>query len=615
MQGKQQSACRTRAADEFPQHEICDQQETRVHSDSNQKARAATLLDLLRERAAGLAGKTAYTFLEDGEEIGESITYAQFADRVLSLAAMLRRQLVSADRVLLLYPASIDYMVAFFACLCAGIVAVPVFPPRGGKRNLRLEAIARDCKPRAALLSSRKLLHVDAAMAASPELAQLQVICTDCVAAGEMDWTGPDISGDTIAFLQYTSGSTGLPKGVMVSHGNVLHNEHMIGTCFESDADTTTVTWLPIYHDMGLIGNMLQSFWLGGHCVFMAPVAFLQRPIRWLRAITRFGARVSGGPNFSYDLCVDRIAPVDRQQLDLSSWEIAFNGAEPIRHATLERFAATFAPHGFSKRALHPCYGMAESTLIASGGDAKEPPMYKWVDKTQLAQRRIVETNPGIGQALVSSGRTAPGQIIRIVDPATQLPCQPGSVGEIWLAGPHIARGYWERPQINAEIFNAHVIGSNEGPFLRTGDLGFLDREHLYIAGRSKDVIIVRGANHYPQDIEATVEAADPALNPAGVAAFGVTDDGIERVLVVAEVGRSALRRLDSKPLISRIRQQVLERRDVVVDEVVLIRPGTLPKSSSGKVQRGRCRALYLADQLDRVSIDGQTAPAAVADA
>jgi acyl-CoA synthetase (AMP-forming)/AMP-acid ligase II len=586
-----------------------------VHFDSRQKTRADTLCDLLRDRAAQLGGKTAYTFLEDGEEIGEAVSYAELASRVLSLAALLQKKFLPGDRILLLYPASIDYMVAFLACLCAGIIAVPVFPPRGGKRNHRLEAIARDCTPRAAMVSSKKLLHVDEAMAASPELAELELVCTDSITAAQAQWVEPRISSDTIAFLQYTSGSTGMPKGVMVSHGNVLHNEYMICASFESDALTTTVTWLPIYHDMGLIGQMLQSFWLGGHCVFMAPVAFLQRPIRWLRAISRFGGRVSGGPNFAYDLCVDRIAPADRQQLDLSSWKVAFNGAEPIRHGTLERFAAAFAPYGFSKRALHPCYGMAESTLIAAGGDAEELPTYKWVDKTQLTQRRIVETTPDVGQALVSSGFSVPHQTVRIVDPETRLLCQAGAVGEIWLAGPHIAHGYWQRPEINSEVFKAYIVGSNEGPFLRTGDLGFLDNDYLYITGRIKDVIIVRGANHYPQDIEATVEASDPALNPAGVAAFGLSDNGIERVLVVAEVGRSALRKLDSKSLIRRIRQQVLEQRDVTIDEVVLIRPGTLPKSSSGKVQRSRCRTLYLEDQLDRVPQDGRAAPAAVADA
>lgn len=572
-------------------------------SDDAIAAAETTLVAMLRHRAAMFAGKTAYTFLEDGEEVGETITFAQFEQRVLSLSVELKRRFIAGSRVLLLYPACIDYMVAFFACLCAGVVAVPLFPPRGSKRNPRLEAVVRDCTPCAALISARKLLHIEAAIAASPELAELEIVCTDEIPQSSgIDWVKPAIDGDSIAFLQYTSGSTGLPKGVMVSHRNVLSNEAMIHASFESNENTTTVTWLPIYHDMGLIGNMLQSFWLGGHCVFMAPVAFLQRPVRWLRAIQRFAARVSGGPNFSYDLCADKISVEHLQGLDLSSWRIAFNGAEPIRHSSLERFAAAFEPYGFDKRALHPCYGMAESTLIAAGGNPTLLPKYKWVNQAALAGKQIIQADHGTGQVLVSSGPTVPGQRIRIVDLQTLQACSEGQIGEIWLAGPHIAQGYWQRAQVNEEIFNAHLADTNEGPFLRTGDLGFLDGADLYVAGRAKDVIIVRGANYYPQDIEETVEAADAAINPAGVAAFGVLEDDIERVVVVAEVRRTSLRNLNSKRLIGCIRQQVMEQRELAVDEVVLIRPGTLPKSSSGKVQRSRCRELYLEGQLDLAS-------------
>ena len=388
----------------------------------------------------------------------------------------------------------------------------------------------------------------------------------------------------------------------MVSHGNLIQNEKMIQTGIRSDPHSDFVTWLPIYHDMGLVGNMLHSFWLGSECIFMAPAAFLQRPIRWLQAISRFGARVSGGPNFAYDLCVDKISEAQRQALDLSSWKVAFNGAEPIRHATLERFAKAFAPHGFSRNSLYPCYGMAETTLMVSGGTPVETPIYKWVDKTQLTRGRIVEAVPDTAQALVCCGRPLPGQTVRIVDPSTQMVCPPGSVGEIWIAGLNVAGGYWGRPIMNAETFNARIIGSDEGPFFRTGDLGFLDSDELYITGRMKDVIIVRGANHYPQDIEATVEAADPSINQAGVAAFGVYDETGERVVVVAEVARTSLRKVDPKALTARIRQHVVEQREIAIDDVVLIRPSTLQKSSSGKVQRSQCRALYLANDLDVVT-------------
>jgi acyl-CoA synthetase (AMP-forming)/AMP-acid ligase II len=357
---------------------------------------------------------------------------------------------------------------------------------------------------------------------------------------------------------------------------------------------------------MGMVGNMLHTFWLGSECVFMAPAAFLQRPLRWLQAVSRFRARVSGGPNFAYDLCVDKIAEADRHALDLSGWQTAFTGAEPIRQTTLARFAKAFAPHGFSGHCFFPCYGMAETTLIVSGGASSGPPKFKWVDKAHLMQGQIVETPPDTGQPLVGCGRPLTGQTVRIVDPLTQMLCPPGSVGEIWVAGPNVSRGYWERPAANEQVFNARIVGSDKGPFLRTGDLGFLDDEQIYVTGRIKDVIIVRGANHYPQDIEATVEAADVSMNKAGAAAFGVLDATGERVVVVAEIARTSLRKIDPTALAGKIRRLVLEQREILLDDVLLVRPGALPKSSSGKVQRSQCRALYVAKHFDAVSVDSR---------
>jgi acyl-CoA synthetase (AMP-forming)/AMP-acid ligase II len=566
-------------------------------------------MNLLFHRVAHDGDKPAYTFLENGEAVGETIDYADFGGRVLALAAELQQRCSPRDRVLILYPPCIEYMVGFFACLCADMVAVPLFPPRGTKHNLRLEAIARDCRPSAALFSTKRVAHKHAAISDHPELASLQFICSDTIdSEGARRWSRPRIDSETIAFLQYTSGSTGLPKGVMVSHGNLLHNQRMLQASYETDAESTIVSWLPIYHDMGLIAKMLASVWLGSHCVFMAPAAFLQRPIRWLQAISRFRGYVSGAPNFAFDLCVDKVSEAQRDGLDLSSWKVAFSGAEPIRLATLERFAKAFEPHGFSRTALQPCYGLAEGTLMVSGGSPGEPPVSKWVNKAQLTRRLIVHETAEEGQSLVGCGRSRLGQTLRIVDEVTLRPSAPNSIGEIWVAGPSVARGYWGRDELSTEIFQARIAGSDEGPFLRTGDLGFLDGEELYITGRTKDVIIVRGANHYPQDVEATIEAIDPAINPSGVAAFGINDATGERVVIVAEVARTYLRKVNVKAVTQAVCRCVLESHEILVNDVVLIRPGSLPKSSSGKVQRSQCRSLYQANQLDVITRDAEVA-------
>ncbi len=572
--------------------------------------------ELLIARAAQRPQATVYTFLENGEEAAETISYADFRDRVLALATKLRQHCAPRDRVLLLYPPCIEYMVGFFACLCADLIAVPLFPPRGTKHNLRLEAIARDCKPNAALFSSRRMAHRHDSIAEQPSLAALRFICSDDIdiAAGSQ-WRDPGADRDTIAFLQYTSGSTGLPKGVMVSHGNLLHNQRMLQASYATGHDTTIVSWLPIYHDMGLIAKMLATVWLGSNSVFMTPAAFLQRPLRWLQAISQYRGYISGGPNFAFDLCVDKISDAQKRELDLSSWKVAFSGAEPIRLASLERFAEAFASCGFSRNALMPCYGLAEGTLMVSGGQAGVPLISKQVDKIELTQKRIVEQHDrSLAQALVACGHTHAelDQRVRIVDESTHRLCAPGTVGEIWVSGPSIGRGYWGREAQSAETFDARIVDGEAGAFLRTGDLGFVDAGQLYITGRIKDVIIVRGSNHYPQDIEATVESADAAINPAGVAAFSYRDEATDedRFGIVAEVARTSMRKIDAPTLKRAIRRHVLEGHEIVVNDVVLIRPGSLPKSSSGKVQRGQCRTLYLAGELDVLGKNAESSSA-----
>lgn len=557
-------------------------------------------VEVLEQHLDTRGRQNVFLFLEDGEEATASLTYAQLARRAQAVAAELQRYQKPGDRVLLLYPSCIDYMVAFFACLYAGMIAVPIFPPRSSKHNARLEAVVRDCGATLALTTVRQKSDMRLALAASEVFAGVRLLCSDEVPETHaVDFRRVPIAPDTVAFLQYTSGSTGQPKGVMITHANLIYNARMIQAAFLTSAHTIYVTWLPIHHDMGLIGQMLKAVWLGTTCYFMSPVRFLQRPFRWLQAVSRYRAEVSGGPNFAYDLCVDKITEAQAAALDLSHWRVAFNGAEPVRHATLERFARHFSVSGFRRRALHPCYGMAETTLIVSGGHPYAEPVYEWVDKQALGRGVVQPAVPEAmgAQPLVGCGHSLLQQTLCIVDPANLTPCADGHVGEIWVAGEHIGAGYWDKPGATDETFQAHTAGG-EGPFLRTGDLGYLSNGDLYVTGRLKDVIIIYGVNCYPQDIEQTVGEADPAMVRHGACAFALRDDNGERVIVVAEVERSHVRKVNATILGMTLRQVVLEQHDVRLADVVLIRPGALPRTSSGKVQRSRCRELYLANKL-----------------
>ncbi|HEV7786338.1 MAG TPA: AMP-binding protein, partial [Thermoanaerobaculia bacterium] len=412
------------------------------------------------------------------------------------------------------------------------------------------------------------------------------------------------------------AGSTGSPKGVMVRHGNLMHNEEMIRRAFGQDERSVIVGWLPLHHDMGLIGNVLQPLYAGARCILLSPVAFLQRPVRWLRAISRYRATGSGGPNFAYELCVRKVGPEQRADLDLSSWSVAFNGAEPVRAGTLERFAEAFAPCGFRREAFYPCYGLAEATLFVAGGTMGRRPRVARVEPAALERNEVVAVAPEVPDArwLVSSGRPWMGQKIVVADPETGAACPPGWVGEIWVAGPSVALGYWRNPEATARDFHASLAGrEGDGPFLRTGDLGFLADGELYVTGRLKDLIILRGRNHYPQDLERTAEGSHPDLRPGSSAAFAVEIGGEERLVIALEVERR--RRDGFEEMAEAVRRAVAAEHEVMVWEVVLLRAGSLPKTSSGKVQRSLCRRQYLEGDLTVVgrsalAVDLGTEPA-----
>ena len=570
----------------------------------------STLVQLLRYRALHQPNTVAYTFLKDGETQEITLTYQDLDQQARVIAALLQSKVLRGERAILLYPPGLEFIVAFFGCLYAGVVAVPAYPPRPNHSLSRLQVIVADAQATIALSTTNILSNVERQFAQTPDLQALYWITTDNIANNlAQAWQEPPVNSDTLAFLQYTSGSTGTPKGVMVSHGNILHNERMIQTAFGHTEKTIVVGWLPLFHDMGLIGNVLQPLYLGTPCILMSPVDFLQKPLRWLQTISRYKATTSGGPNFAYDLCVNKIKPEQLTTLDLSRWEVAFSGAEPVRAETLERFAHTFAPCGFRREAFYPCYGMAETTLIVSGGLKVAPPVLTTVQKNALFINQVVSANQDDdARTLVGCGKTLLDQQIVIAHPETLTRCSQDEVGEIWVNGSSIAQGYWQRAEETKTTFQAYLADTGEGPFLRTGDLGFLKDGELFVIGRLKDLIIIRGRNYYPQDIEMTVEQSHPAIRSGCSAAFSVDANREERLVVACEIERQYLRKqgvdatkLDVDATIKKICQAVAEQHDLEVYAIMLLKTGSIPKTSSGKIQRRACRADFLAGSLNMV--------------
>jgi acyl-CoA synthetase (AMP-forming)/AMP-acid ligase II len=567
-------------------------------------AECSTLVELLRYRAFQQPDQLAYTFLLDGETETVRLSYRELDQQARAIAAKLQSLAGTGSRALLLYPPGLEFIAAFFGCLYAGVVAVPAYPPRRNQNISRLQAIVSDAQAAVALTTTSELTNIERRFAQDRELAALRWLVTDKIASNlASDWQEPTVSRDTLAFLQYTSGSTGTPKGVMVSHGNLLHNSALIHKCFEHTPNSQGVIWLPLYHDMGLIGGVLQPLYGGFPVALMSPIDFLQKPFRWLQAISRYKSTTSGGPNFAYDLCVRKITSEQRSCLDLSSWEVAFTGAEPVRAQTLEQFAATFEPCGFRAEAFLPCYGMAETTLIVSGGLKTALPVVRQIHGAALEGNQVVASasqQEGT-RTIVGCGQSLLEQKIVIVDPESLTPCSADKVGEIWVSGPSVAHGYWNRPEETKQTFYGYLADTGEGRFLRTGDLGFLQNGELFITGRIKDVIIIRGQNHYPQDIELTVEESHPALRPGCGAAFTVEVKGSERLVIVQEVERSYLGKLDVNEVVGNIRASVAAEHALQVYATVLVKTGSIPKTSSGKIQRHACRAGFLAGSLNVV--------------
>ena len=590
-----------------------------------------TLVDLVRHRAQYQPEEVAFVYLVDGEQEQISLTNRELDRQARAIAGWLQSLGLAGERALLLYPPGLEFIAAFFGCLYAGVVAVPVYPPRRNRSLERIQAIADDAEAKVALTTDVVLRRVDPLIDQTPHLKQLTWLATCHVPQWiENRWETPSIRGDTLAFLQYTSGSTGTPKGVVLNHTNLLHNSALIAYAFEHTRSGLGVFWLPSYHDMGLIGGILQPLYVGRPNVLMSPMAFLQKPYRWLAAITRFGGTTSGGPNFAYDLCIRKITAEQKAALDLSTWQVAFNGAEPVHAETIDRFCEAFGPCGFRREAFYTCYGLAEATLIVSGGFVKKPPAVRSFEAAALTRHLVVPRDAGAGGAdadrvrpLVGCGQTMPDQEILIVDPETRGECPAEQIGEIWVRGPSVAQGYWRQPEATDATFRAYLSDSNEGPFLCTGDLGFLRDGELFVTGRIKDLIIFRGVNVYPQDIEKTVESSHPHLVSNGGAAFTVDSDGAERLVVVQEVERRRHEGLDAA--VDAIRRAVSREHELPVEAIVLVQAGSIPKTSSGKIQRYACRKAFLEGSLtslaqwqaprDRLEADAGLPPPRVPDA
>ncbi|SEN18920.1 non-ribosomal peptide synthase domain TIGR01720/amino acid adenylation domain-containing protein [Stigmatella aurantiaca] len=565
-----------------------------------------TLVELLGTRCSEKPRERLYLFEEESAEDSASCTYGELDARARRIAVALSG-LEPGARVVLLYPPGLEYIAGFFGTLYAGLVAVPAYPPDPARleRTLpRLQAIIQDARATAVLTTSFIVSMGDFLFEQAPELKGLHWVATDALPeGGEAGWRAPDVAPRSLAFLQYTSGSTGTPKGVMLSHANLLHNLESIHRSFRASTGSTGVIWLPPYHDMGLIGGILEPLYGAFPTVLMSPLTFLKRPQRWLEAISRHRGTISGGPNFAFDLCVRRIPEEVRESLDLSSWEVAFCGAEPIRVDTLDRFKRAFGPRGFRERSLYPCYGLAEGTLIVTGVEQGTGAVARTLEAAALERSRAVEVPGGTAGAreMVACGASMPDQELLIVHPEAHTRCAEGEVGEIWVRGPSVAQGYWQRPEASEATFHARVQGGGEERFLRTGDLGFLADGELFVAGRLKDLVILRGRNHYPQDLELTAERAHPALRPGCGAAFSVDAGGEERLVLVQEV--DTRHTVDSAEVLAALRQALSEHHETQAHAVLLLEPGSIPKTSSGKIQRHACRAGFLSGGLRTVAV------------
>ena len=560
-----------------------------------------TLTDLLKTRAEHQGNEIAYRFLKDGEIESHSITYQELSQKAKTIAAYLQSLNLADQRVIIIYPydQGLEFIAAFFGCLYARVVAVTCHPPlsRYGFADVQDRLVSSQAKgimtdPFLMGKLKKELIILD---------PDFHWIINNSIYSSANEWKEPHILPDNLAFLQYTSGSTGKPKGVMITHQCILYNQQMLKQAFGHTDNSIGVGWLPLFHDMGLIGKVIQALYLGRPSIFMSPVAFIQKPVRWLQAISRYQATTSGAPNFAYDLLCRYVTPQQRENLDLSSWEVAFCGAEPIKIETINRFCELFSTCGFRREAFYSCYGMAEATLLITGGKKLEFPTLRYVSEVSLENNLVVisaENKSGF-RPIIGVGKSWLDGNIVIVNPHSLKRCLAHEVGEIWVSGSGLGKGYWNDQKRTEETFQARLEDNGGGAFLRTGDLGFLQGEELFITGRLNDVRVFFGLNYYPQLIEQTVEVCHPALRQNCTAAFSIKLDGEDRLIIAQEIERSYRHDLPVNEIVEIIRWSVFEKYMIDVYGIVLLKTGSIPKTSSGKIQRNACKMNFINDSFE----------------
>lgn len=541
--------------------------------------------------------RLAFRFLQERDTPEVTVTFVDLEKRAMAMAAYLQERGLSGKRVMLCYPFGVHFVYAFLACLYANVIPMPISLPRFNRENTALEQLVLSAKPSVFLSTKSVVDQVITKWDTTHNLRSIPWIATDSLDLTlYQGWEPQAKKGEDIALIQFTSGSTSQPKGVVISHNNIMANQVMIQKAFEHQPGISTVGWLPMYHDMGLIGNMMQGLYVGYTITLLSPVSFIQKPIRWLQAISDYQAVSSGGPNFAYSHCVNRISIEDTESIDLSSWTLAFNGSEPIHAQTLDLFSEKFSILGFKKTAFYPCYGLAEATLIVSGGFKSAEPITLTCDTELLKTGQIKSASISENSTtLVGSGHSLLEGDLHIVNPEYQIILPDGEIGEIWISGKNVAKGYWSQDTFDTAAFTKK-IKNKDGSFYATGDLGALINGELFVTGRIKELIIIAGKNHYPQDLELTVKKIDPAFNDYSTVAFSVPQDLVGEAVVIIQELRRFPDEMTQKNWIQAIRSAIFLQHELAVKDVVFVALGIIEKTSSGKLKRQKCRADYLND-------------------